>query len=508
MINTVVDDGHTIDLPTLLDMSSDVFAIIDHDRKIVFHHLKNQYPIFMEPLVQKGHSLLNVVNPQLVDLVARIIDQIQMSKLPYQSETEYRSDIGRMIYLFIKCFPVFIPGKDQFYIYIMVYDISPQKVFEKKLITEAKNIKILVEEANAMVIGLDARGYITDWNAHCKKITGFTRNEAYTQKFSSLLLPADQKALFRMLPDRIISNQMISNQEIVIQRKDGQRLTILFNGTPRVNTLGEIVGAIFIGQDVTELMEYRKSLEDTVRERTEELLRALKKEREVVEMKNRFVSIASHEFRTPLSTIQAASHFIKQRKNKISRNEVDNRLNVIEEQVRHMTSLLDDVLLYGKADAGKIQLFLTRINLIAFMSQVIAQIEESTGRTHVVHKSFKALPDEICTDEKLLRSILTNLLSNAIKYSPGKKWISIYASYSNNCLTVSIRDEGIGISPNDRNKIFEPFLRGKDSAHIEGTGLGLSIVKKAIELLNGHIDVESKLNMGSLFTVTIPDQIK
>ena len=173
-----------------------------------------------------------------------------------------------------------------------------------------------------------------------------------------------------------------------------------------------------------------------------------------------------------------------------------------------MTSLLDDVLLYGKADAGKIQLFLTRINLIAFMSQVIAQIEESTGRTHVVHKSFKALPDEICTDEKLLRSILTNLLSNAIKYSPGKKWISIYASYSNNCLTVSIRDEGIGISPNDRNKIFEPFLRGKDSAHIEGTGLGLSIVKKAIELLNGHIDVESKLNMGSLFTVTIPDQIK
>ncbi len=509
MISNFVKDGYPIDLPAVLNMSSDAFIIIDRDRKLVFHYLKDGASnLFVTPPMQVGQSLMQMVNPGVANLVAWIIDQITISRLPYQSEVEYNDDGGRMVYLSMRYLPVFIPDKEFFFIYILIRDISPQKIFEKRLITEAKNIGTLVEKANAMVIGLDARGYITDWNEHCSRVTGYTKNEVYAQKISLLLLPDDQKDLFRELPEKIMQNHLITNQEIIIRRKDGQRLTILLNGTPRANASGEIVGTILVGQDVTELMKYRQSLEDTVQERTGELLRALKKEREVVEMKNRFVAIASHEFRTPLSTIQAAAHFIRQSKMGVNNREVNSRLDTIDKQVQHMTSLLDDVLLYGKSDAGKIQLFFTEIKLSEFLNKTVAEVEQAARHTHCVEKDFQTLPDGITSDEKLLRSILTNLLSNAIKFSPGKKRVYLNAGYDRNCLTLSVRDEGMGISPHDRSRIFETFLRGYAATPIEGTGLGLSIVKKAIELLNGHIAVESTLDKGSLFVIKIPDQVK
>lgn len=494
-----------INLPALLNMAADCFIIIDSNRNLVFHNLKDaSSDLFIDQPVQYGQPLMSVIRGELVDLVSRIIDQIVISRKPYRSELEYKDVRGRLVYLSVSYLAVTLSPQNDFHIYILVRDITPQRIFEKRLSTEVKNISILVEKANAMVIGLDARGYITDWNECCTNVTGFTKNDVYTKKFSLLFLPDNQKALFRELPRQILENHSIANQEITIKRKDGQLLTILLNGTARTTASGETVGAILVGQDVSELMKYRQSLEAKVEERTGELLRALKKEREVVELKNRFVSIASHEFRTPLSAIQASVNFVRQNGKRVDNGEINLRLDNIETQVQHMTSLLDDVLIYGKSDSGKIQIFPTKVELPDFLNKIVAEVEHSTRHTHVVQKDFQTLPAIVTTDEKLLRSILTNLLSNSIKFSPQKNRIFFHSSFAENCLIMSIRDEGIGISPHDRSRIFEPFLRGREATHIEGTGLGLSIVKKAIDLLSGHIQVQSTLGKGSLFTIKIP----
>jgi len=169
-----------------------------------------------------------------------------------------------------------------------------------------------------------------------------------------------------------------------------------------------------------------------------------------------------------------------------------------------MTYLLDDVLTYGKSQAGQIQLILSNIDLTDFLNKIVEDVANSTKNTHGIKKEFKSLPVEISTDEKLLRNVLINLLTNAIKFSPGKSDVYLMVQGDGSQLVISIRDQGIGIPEDEVDKIFEPFVRGKAVTAIQGTGLGLAIVKKAVELLSGSIQAESKSGSGTTFTVNIP----
>src|SRR5258706_13443012 len=168
-----------------------------------------------------------------------------------------------------------------------------------------------------------------------------------------------------------------------------------------------------------------------------------------------------------------------------------------------MNRLRDDVLAYGKSEAGKIQLFISGIVLLEFLTRII---EEASHRPekHSIKTDYRQLPTVIQADEKLLRTILINLLTNAIKFSPGKEQVYLTVAGSETEITIKVRDEGMGIPRDELNRIFEPFLRGKGVEAIQGTGLGLSIVKKSVDLLNGSIHVESELNRGTTFSVTIP----
>jgi signal transduction histidine kinase len=169
-----------------------------------------------------------------------------------------------------------------------------------------------------------------------------------------------------------------------------------------------------------------------------------------------------------------------------------------------MTSLLDDVLTYGKSEAGKINLITSKINFQEFIIRLTDDVGHSTKNTHKIRTELHNAPVEMETDEKLLRSVISNLLTNAIKFSPGKEQVYLTISGIQNQIEIQVRDEGLGIHPDELEKIFEPFLRGREVASIPGTGLGLSITKKAVELLGGIIQTESKLNQSTTFTVLIP----
>jgi signal transduction histidine kinase len=221
-------------------------------------------------------------------------------------------------------------------------------------------------------------------------------------------------------------------------------------------------------------------------------------------MKTRFVAVASHEFRTPLSSIHFATNFLKHYGNRIDESERVRKLDNILLQLDQMTSLLNDVLAYGKNDSGAIDLMLTNVDLRIFLEKLAEDVARSWGNTHKVVIALDGSPDRIETDERLLRSIVANLLTNAMKFSPDREAVYITIKAMENDLHIDVRDDGFGIPKDELDRVFEPFLRGKAAVSIAGTGLGLSITKKAVELLGGRISVESEVSRGSTFRVCIP----
>jgi PAS domain S-box-containing protein len=381
-------------------------------------------------------------------------------------------------------------------------DVTEQKEYERSITAIAQELSELIENANTPIFGTDRNGYVNEWNRVTAELTGYSKNEALTKKLTYFISDRHHKG-FSFILDQIAGDSPVSNLQIPIVTKDQRDLIILLNATPRKNSSRQITGMLMVGQNITELIEYRQNLEAKVQERTHELHVALKKEKELVEMKSKFVSIASHEFRTPLSTIALATGFIQKYYLKMKPEDIDDKLKNIEKQVNHMAYLLDDVLLIGKAEAGRIKIKLGEMEIKA-LEDLAKEAVGTTGKKNKLHVSIECMQKTIITDEKLMRNIIINLITNALKFSPGKTPVEMKIKSDTKTLTISVKDSGIGIPKPDLNNLFSSFYRGSNVGTIEGTGLGLSIVKKACDLLEGEIQVHSKINKGTEFIVSLP----
>jgi two-component system, sensor histidine kinase and response regulator len=250
----------------------------------------------------------------------------------------------------------------------------------------------------------------------------------------------------------------------------------------------------------------------------EMLSRSLKHERELSQMKTDFISIVSHEFRTPLTTIQSASELLEHYE--WSKEEQVDQLHQIQSEVKHMTALMEDVLFLSRSNTNKVKLNLTKFDFLSFCSQLLRQTQRTFASDYTLNSSIYVsststsienphLQDDLPAlivkmDEKLLRQILTNLLTNAAKYSPNNKIIDFQITVDQELVTFVISDYGIGIPEEDLENLFGAFHRGRNVGILPGTGLGLSIVKNCIDIHNGSISVESKLDIGTKFTVVLP----
>ena len=241
-----------------------------------------------------------------------------------------------------------------------------------------------------------------------------------------------------------------------------------------------------------------------LQEKNRKLAVSLEKEQELNQLKSRFISLVSHEFKTPLTTIMLSSNLLKRYGARMPPEKQTEELHVIEKAVHHMNTLLEDVLTISRGEAGKVEYQPEPTGVIELVQKLIKRFEAlSQGKHEFVFSSQKA-DGEFLTDPKLLDHILSNLLSNAMKYSPQGGTISCELSEENAELIFRVRDEGIGISEADQQLLFEHFHRGENARHIQGTGLGLAIVKHLVEVHGGSIAVESTLNQGACFTVGIP----
>jgi two-component system, sensor histidine kinase and response regulator len=258
-----------------------------------------------------------------------------------------------------------------------------------------------------------------------------------------------------------------------------------------------------------QLRELTEDLENRVAERTAELRQALETEKELNQLKSRFITMASHEFRTPLAIISSSSGILQKFSDRLSPEKKQTHLQTIQKTIKHITQILDDVLMINRTEGDYIKLQIEPLDMISFCQHLKEEIELSNTPYKI--EFFVDLEEEISNnslvmqfDKKLVQQILTNLLINAIKYSPDHNLVKLSLTKANNQLLFKISDSGIGIPEIDQANLFAFFHRASNVGTISGTGLGLSIVKKCVDLHQGKITFNSQVGKGTIFTVSIP----
>lgn len=331
------------------------------------------------------------------------------------------------------------------------------------------------------------------------------------------LFCAQDAMAWEAIEQRVLEQQQGSRQEIALTLNDRFHyydLTV----EPLLDEVGAVLGLVGTALDITRsylnqqaLTTLNEELETIVDERTIELQRSnaellvsLSAARELNDLKSRFITLTSHEFRTPLTTILGSAELLKHYGQTWTSDKRQRYLDRIHDTVNHMTRLLNDVLTVGQAEAGQLTFSPTLINILDLFESAIEQVLTRTYRSRTIQLSHDLHARDLYLDQTLVSQIISNLLSNALKYSAADSAIEVYLKTEENQVIFQVQDHGIGIPEADQANLFTSFHRGKNAANIQGTGLGLSIVKNAVNLHGGQVTVESQEGSGSTFTVLLP----
>lgn len=416
---------------------------------------------------------------------------------------------------------------------------SQELMSDKKRSTQSEEelfqFEAVFDYATIGMIIVNSKGQITNFNRCAEEQFGYQKKEILSQPIE-ILLPSQIKSHHEHLRDGYIKSPtnrpMGSGRDLFAKRKDGtifpveislshfkrddQSFIIAFIIDISVRKQNEAL----LEESSRKIRESNAELEQKVDGRTkmlretmaeleaskEDLNEALKKERELGDLKSRFVTLASHEFRTPLSAILSSASLIDKYPKEADHNKRKKHVDRIKEAVRTMRDILEDFLSLGKLEEGQIDVCMELISnddLKEDLMKVVSGLEQLTKSGQKIKVECR-LTEHVKVDKKLLANIISNLLSNAIKFSPEHSTINLACLIENDHLVISVKDAGIGISEEDQRHLFERFFRAKNASNIQGTGLGLNIVVKYLELMEGKIKCESKINEGSTFTIYIP----
>jgi PAS domain S-box-containing protein len=291
-------------------------------------------------------------------------------------------------------------------------------------------------------------------------------------------------------------------------KKNGEQFPVEISLS--VFSSGEAQYAIAFVNDITvrkkseeALVRLNAELEEKVAERTQSLQEALDKEKELNELKSRFVSMASHEFRTPLSTILSSVFLLQKYVLTEDQSKREKHIQRIASSVNMLNDILNDFLSVGKIEEGRVQLRMTEVDVQQEVESIVGEMRPilKPGQTIITQHDG---PSTAMLDATMLKHIIMNLVSNAIKFSPEGSPIHVITRGDSGGITLSVSDHGIGISAEDQRHLFERFFRAGNATNIQGTGLGLHIVSKYAELMGGTIHCESELDKGTTFIVTFP----
>ena len=340
---------------------------------------------------------------------------------------------------------------------------------------------------------IDPEGRVMSWNKGAQQIKGYTQAEIIGQPISVFYTDEDNQRGEPYLNLRRALEEGRYESIGLRKRKDGSIFYADVVFTPIYDDKNVLKGFAKITRDISNQRKAEQDMQETLR-----------REKELNEMKSRFVSLASHEFKTPLSVILSSVSLIEKYPETEQQDKRLKHIHRIKSNVNNLKQILNDFLSLEKLEDGIIENCPVETDLVQLVGETIHDMEETRKAGQVVHLHTEGEPRTVMVDAQLLRNVLNNLLSNAIKYSAEGSAIDCTLTYHAVTVDIAFRDRGIGIPVEERPHLFERFFRATNTTGISGTGLGLSIVRRYLDLIGGDIRLSGEPGEGSTFTVTLP----
>jgi len=427
----------------------------------------------------------------------------------------------------------YIAATDHPYLLVRLTEQSQLQQTERELAQSVRRFEAVVANATIGIIMCDRQGTMVSANRTSHQLFGYPEGELVGQPIEVLVPRAvghrheQLRHSFNAQPS--VRAMGAHRGDLLARRKDGGEFPTeislsYFYLDEELYVVSYIVDITFKKNAERELIAQRQHVErlnaeleqkvadrthallntlEQLEQRTDELTRALAAEQELGELKSRFVSMASHEFRTPLTAVLTSATLIEKYPGTDQQDKRQKHLQRIRASVRHLNDILEEFLSVGRIEEGRIEAKPVRLLLDTLLTETIQDVQGLLKTGQTVQTDLHC-PQPIWLDTSLLRKILVNLLSNAIKYSGEKSVVTVRATCAQEQLTLTVQDQGMGISQEDQEHLFERFFRARNATNLPGTGLGLYIVASYLQLLGGTIALHSELHVGTTVTLTIP----
>lgn len=390
----------------------------------------------------------------------------------------------------------------------LVTDITERKTAKEKLNMLNQSLESMVEERTEKLKESQLLYRTISRNFPNGTINVFDKDLNYVF--------AEGQELFRykLSSEALVGTSYLNRLPIDVRDEIGDRLKKVLEGHDssfEIETRGltynlNAVGLRDSNQEISQILLVEQNITDQKIAQSNMQL-ALEKERELNELKSRFVSMASHEFRTPLSTILSSVNLLRKQQVIEEQERREKHLNRIRASVQNLTAILNDFLSLDKLEEGLVQVNVKKFSINLLLNDLVEEIEglKKTGQTIVFEEQDQC---EVNADEQMLRNVMINLISNALKYSPEHSEVKVRCSNLKSTIEIAVIDSGIGIPKEEQEHLFGRFFRATNAFNIQGTGLGLHIVKRYVDLLNGDIRFESSPELGTTFIVSLPKTIE
>lgn len=476
----------------LAENITDVVLRINAAHTYIYVSPSSQAVLGYAPASLIGQSVFTHIHPDDLAIVEQALVTAAMPDTQNGCMMiRYRHQQGDYLWLEVNGQVIHSAGGDIESFIASARNISARKRAEDALQESEAKYRHLIENMRSGLAVYDIDNRVTYVNDRACELLGYTRAQIIGQRPFDYATPANEEIIEAQLARRRLLER--SSYELTITHKDGNTFYLLIDGAPLLDKHDSYNGGLIVMTDIT------------IQKKAEEALRqTLAKEKELSELKSRFVTMASHEFRTPLASILALTETLSNYRHRLSDEQIEQRLAKIKGQIDHLKNIMEDVLLLARMQARRFEFSPTVVELVGFCRTLLDEFQESMGEMARLQYSSQVSECRVQVDAKLMRQILSNLVSNAVKYSPADTSIHVNLALTEGAFVLEVRDHGIGIPAADVSHLFEPFHRAANVGAISGTGLGLVIAKEAVELHGGTLTIESAINQGTTCTIRIP----